>query len=131
MMGMVGSGPREQGRKRRIREMGAGRKEKEKQQVTEEEDPGEDRWRLYRGRKSALRPRMSVPRQLRSEARGGFTRSSPRRPDRHTPATGVRRPIGSRGEPGPAAPANQRRAGSAANGRCSRRPGPRNPRGGG
>lgn len=61
MMGMVGSGAPEQGREARIREMGAGRKEKEKQRVTEEEDPGEDRWRLYRGRKSELRPGMSVP----------------------------------------------------------------------
>lgn len=118
----------------RIREMGAGRKEKEKQQVTEEKDPGEDRWRpgegngidLYRGSKSGLQPGISVPGQLPKPV-AAPARGSQRRPGRHTPVTGARRPIGSRGEPQPGAPANQRRAGSAANGRCSGRPGPRNP----
>lgn len=49
MPGMLGSGRAlEQERAAGIREVGAGRKEKGKQQVTEEDDPGEDRRRLYR-----------------------------------------------------------------------------------
>lgn len=94
---MLGSGRAlEQERAAGIREVGAGRKEKGKQQVTEEDDPGEDRRRLYRGRKSELRPRSSVPRQLPSEpAAASSAPRSLRRPDRHTPATRERRPMGS------------------------------------
>lgn len=107
---------------------------KGKQQVTEEKDPGEDRWRpgegngidVYRGSQSGLPPGMSVPRQLPQGAAAPAP-GSLRGPGRHTPVTGARRPMGSRGEPQPRAPANQRRAGSAANGRCPGRPGPRNP----
>uniref|UniRef100_M3Z7N5 Uncharacterized protein n=1 Tax=Mustela putorius furo TaxID=9669 RepID=M3Z7N5_MUSPF len=54
------------------------------------------------GRKSELRPRSSVPRQLPSEpAAASSAPRSLRRPDRHTPATRGRRPMGSRGSRGP------------------------------